>query len=68
MMTMMVLFDDDRDGGDDGTSTFWYETAIKEVLENSILFKKCMVKKLRPVFFVFSFVSCETEGCWLSEG
>ena len=67
MMTMMVLFDDDRDGGDDGTSTFWYETAIKEVLENSILFKKCMVTKLRPNF-VFSFVSCETEGCWLSEG
>ena len=66
MMTMMVLFDDDRDGGDDGTSTFWYETAIKEVLENSILFKKCMVTKLRPIFF--SFVSCETEGCWLSEG
>ena len=33
MMTMMVLFDDDRDGGDDGTSTFWYETAIKKVLE-----------------------------------
>ena len=51
MMTMMVLFDDDRDGGDDGTSTFWYETAIKEVLENSILFKKCMVTKLRPIFF-----------------
>ena len=46
---MMVLFDDDRDGGDDGTSTFWYETAIKEVLENSILFKKCMVTKLRPI-------------------
>ena len=67
MMAMMVLFDDDRDGGDDGTSTFWYETAIKEVLENSILFKKCMVTKLRPIF-VFSFVSCETEGCWLSEG
>ena len=67
MMTMMVLFDDDRDGGDDGTSTFWYETAIKEVLENSILFKKCMVTKLRPSLF-FSFVSCETEGCWLSEG
>ena len=67
MMTMMVLFDDDRDGGDDGTSTFWYETAIKEVLENSILFKKCMVTKLRPKF-VFSFVSYETEGCWLSEG
>ena len=67
MMTMMVLFDDDRDGGDDGTSTFWYETAIKEVLENSILFKKCMVTKLRP-FVCFSFVSCETEGCWLSEG
>ena len=67
MMTMMVLFDDDRDGGDDGTSTFWYETAIKEVLENSILFKKCMVTKLRPICF-FSFVSCETEGCWLSEG
>ena len=34
MMTMMVLFDDDRDGGDDGTSTVWYETAIKEVFEN----------------------------------
>ena len=67
MMTMMVLFDDDRDGGDDGTSTFWYETAIKEVLENSILFKKCMVTKLRPFLF-FCFVSCETEGCWLSEG
>ena len=64
---MMVLFDDDRDGGDDGTSTFWYETAIKEVLENQILFKKCMVTKLRPFLF-FSFVSCETEGCWLSEG
>ena len=67
MMTMMVLFDDDRDGGDDGTSTFWYETAIKEVLENSIWFKKRMVTKLRH-FFCFSFVSCETEGCWLSEG
>ena len=57
MMTMMVLFDDDRDGGDDGTSTFWYETAIKEVLENSILFKKCMVTKLRPfLFFQFCFL------------
>ena len=67
MMTMMVLFDDDRDGGDDGTSTFWYETAINEVLENSILCKKFIVTKLLQNF-VFSFVSCETEGCWLSEG
>ena len=64
---MIVLFDDDRDGGGDGTFTFWYEMAIKEVLENSILFKKCMVTKLLPICFV-SFVSCETEGCWLSEG
>ena len=52
MMTMMVLFDDDRDGGDDGTSTFWYETAIKEVLENLIMFKKCMVTKLLSFLFV----------------
>ena len=67
MMTMMVLFDDDRDGGDDGTSRFWYETAIKEVLENYILVTKCMVTKLHQMV-CFSFVSCGTESCWLSEG
>ena len=62
---MMVLFDDDRDGGDDGTSTFWYETAINEVLENSILFKKCNYGQL--LFSALFLVRRRVAGCQRAE-